>query len=108
MTALRRTISIWWVVGVIACVLVAFFSYSNKLSGEIDTLQKMLEQEKIKLAEMRSENAELEAELNNAGTEAFVENQARDLYGYMMPDEIRFVLTNPHTESEGTSEIPSP
>lgn len=108
MTALRRTINILWVVGFIACVLVAFFVYSNKLSDETDTLQKMLEQEKINLAEMRSENADLEAELNNAGTESFVENQARDLYGYMMPDEIRFVLTNPQPEGSETSEIPSP
>ena len=108
MTLLRRTINLWWVIGFIACVLVAFFAYSNKLTDEIDTLQRMLEQEKIKLAEMRSENADLEAELNNAGTEAFVENQARDLSGYMMPDEIRFVISNPQTEVTETSEIPSP
>ena len=108
MTALRRTINIWWMIGFVVCVLIAFFVYSNKLSDEIETLQSMLEQEKIKLAEMRSENADLEAELNNAGTEAFVENQARDLYGYMMPDEIRFVLSNPQPENSDTSEIPSP
>ena len=108
MTTLRKTLNIWWIIGFIACILVLFFSYSTKLSKEIETMQKMLEQEKIKLAEMRSENAKLESELNNAGTEAFVENQARDLYGYMMPDEIRFVLANHHAESENVTEVPSP
>jgi cell division protein FtsB len=29
------------------------------------------------------------------GTDAFIENLARTLYGYMKSDELRFVITNP-------------
>ncbi len=105
---MRRTMSIWWVIGFIACVLVAFFAYSNQLSAEIDAAQDMLEHEKMDLIDLQAETAELELELKSAGTEAFVENQARDLYGFMMSDEIRFVISNPEVKNTETAETPSP
>jgi len=37
----------------------------------------------------------LQETLAMMGTDAFIESQARDLYGYMKSDEIRFVITDP-------------
>jgi len=105
---LRKTLNIWWVIVFVACVLAAFFMYSNKLADEIDAMQDILEEEKVKLTEMHAANTELENELKSAGTEAFIENQARDQYGFMMPDEIRFVISNPHAQNDDGAEIPSP
>lgn len=44
--------------------------------------------------------------LDTVGSDSFIENQARTMYGYMMPDEIRFVITNPEA-LYGDDEIPS-
>lgn len=106
---MRRTVNIWWVIAVIACVFVAFFWYSSKLSETIEELQDTVEQGNVRLAALQAENAQLEAELKTADTDAFVENQARNEYGYMMPDEIRFVITGTDTEeNQNEAEVPSP
>jgi len=106
----RRTVNIWWVIAIIACVFVAFFWYSNQLSATIEELQTAVEKGNVRLAALQAENAELEATLKAADTDAFVENQARNEYGYMMPDEIRFVITGTDAENQTQSqtEIPSP
>lgn len=106
---MRRTVNIWWLIAVIACVFVAFFWYSSKLSETIEELQDTVEQGNVRLAALQAENAQLEAELKTADTDAFVENQARNEYGYMMPDEIRFVITGTDTEeNQNEAEVPSP
>ena len=58
------------------------------------------------LTELQGEQADLKTQLETVGTAAFIENQARTMYGYMMPDEIRFVITNPEA-LYGEDEIPS-
>lgn len=106
---MRRTINIWWVIGIFACVLCAFFWYSSQLSQTIAELQNKVDEGNVRLAALLSENAELEATLKTAGTDAFVENQARDEYGYMMSDEIRFVITGQgEYQQKEEAEIPSP
>lgn len=107
---MRRTVNIWWVIAVVACVFVAFFWYSSHLSETIRELQMAVEDGNVRLAALQAENAKLESTLKAAGTDAFVENQARNEYGYMMPDEIRFVITGSDTanQNEYETEVPSP
>lgn len=107
---MRRTVNVWWVIAVVACVFAAFFFYSSQLTETIEEMQQVIEEGNVRLAQLQARNAELEATLKSAGTDAFVENQARNEYGYMMPDEIRFVITNPEAlyGEEETTEIPSP
>ena len=103
---MRRTVNIWWVIVFTACVLVAFFWYSNQLSDTIDELQNAVDLGNVRLAALQAENAKLESTLKAAGTDAFVEDQARNEYDFMMPDEIRFVITG--TENHNQMEVPSP
>jgi cell division protein FtsB len=49
----------------------------------------------------------LQATLAAMGTDAFIENLARTLYGYMKSDELRFVITNPE-ELYGTQDSAVP
>ena len=107
---MRRTMNIWWLIGILACLLAAFFWYSSKLTDTIAELQGVIDTANVRLAALQAENAELEATLKSAGTDAFVENQARNEYGYMMPDEIRFVISSQDDSyaSGSQEEIPSP
>ena len=45
----------------------------------------------------------LEAEEETVGTDAFVEQQARDVYDFMMPDELRFVISFPDEQESDPS-----
>ena len=44
---------------------------------------------------MENKENSLRETLATMGTDAFIENVARTLYGYMKSDELRFVITNP-------------
>ncbi len=109
---MRRTFNIWWIIAVFACVLAAFSWYNGKLTDTIAELEGVVEENTMRLNHLQAENAKLEATLKSAGTDAFVENQARTVYDYMMPDEIRFVITGAESAAPETSEepqqIPSP
>ncbi len=68
---------------------------SGSLQSSLNELSEQYEQSSAKLSAMNIEQSELRQTLADAGTDEFIENQARTRYGYMMPDEIRFVITNP-------------
>lgn len=103
---MRKTMNIWILIGVSACVLVAFFWYSGTLSRSIDDLNSTYDDAQMRLSELQGKQAELKDMLDTVGSDSFIENQARTMYGYMMPDEIRFVITNPEA-LYGDDEIPS-
>lgn len=103
---MRKTMNIWVLIAMSACVLVAFFWCSGTLSQSIDELNDTYDQTQMRLTELQGEQADLKTQLETVGTDAFIENQARTMYGYMMPDEIRFVITNPEA-LYGEDEIPS-
>lgn len=103
---MRRTMNLWVVLSVAACLLTAFFIYSANLQKSVDELDGVYEEQKLRVTDLRNEQTALNETLKTAGTDSFVENQARTLYGYMMPDEIRFVITNPEA-LYGDEEVPS-
>lgn len=99
--------NIWVLVIVCAGILVGFFWYGNTLDKSLEELQVMSDETALRLADLQGEQSELRSTLEQVDTEAFIENQARTMYGYMMPDEIRFVITNPEA-LYGDEEMPSP
>lgn len=103
---MRKTINVWVLAVVSAVVLAGFFWCSGTLGGSIRDLNETYDSAKLRLSELQREQTELKDMLETVGTDAFVENQARTMYGYMMPDEIRFVITNPEA-LYGSDEIPS-
>lgn len=94
---MRKTMNVWVLIVMAACIMGGFFWYSGTLNASIVELNNACDQGKVRLAELQNEQVTLKATLEMAGTDAFIENQARTMYGYMMPDEIRFVITNPRS-----------
>lgn len=92
---MRRTMNLWVLLAAVACILTAFLIYSGSLQKDVNELNAMYEQDKLRVEDMKNQRTELQETLTAAGKDKFVENQARKLYGYMMQDEIRFVITNP-------------
>ena len=91
---MRKTMNVWVLIGISVCVLVAFFWYSGTLNTTIQELNATYEAGSLRLASLKDQRTELKATLDMVGTDAFIEEQARNMYCYMMPDEIRFVITN--------------
>ena len=103
---MRKTINIWGLLAVLACVLLGFFCYSNTLTTDIGELNAAYDQSMLRMADLENEKTSLTAKLDTVGSDAFIENQARTMYGYMMPNEIRFVITNPESLYDG-GQVPS-
>lgn len=103
--AMHKTMNVWVLIGISVCILVAFFCYSGSLNSTIQELNDTYESSSLRLASMKDERTELKNTLETVGTDAFIENQARTLYGYMMPDEIRFEIIEQNVSSG--SETPS-
>lgn len=103
---MRKTMNIWCVIVVCACVLIGFFWFNRSLTADLEELDALQSDAKLRLSALQAEQTELEAQLDAVDTDAFIENQARTMYGYMMPDEIRFVITNPEA-LYGDEEMPS-
>ena len=99
--------NVWVLVIACACILAGFFWYNSTLSRTLDELDANYENSKVRLSAVQTEQTELQSMLETVGTDAFIENQARTMYGYMMPNEIRFVINNPEA-LYGDEEIPSP
>ena len=83
---MRRTVNIWVLIGALFCVLAAFFCMSSSLSRSIGELDDAYGQSKARLAELQNDQAALKDTLASVGSD-----------GYMMPDEIRLVISNPET-----------
>ena len=67
----------------------------NRLDADIAVLkeeQADLHEEEI---EKKQERSELTNELEIAGTDDYIADKARTIYGYLYQDEIRFTITNP-------------
>ncbi len=97
-----RTINVWLVIVVCACVLVMFFWQSGQFDRTLEELNQMSKSNASRISDLDEENTDLQSTLNQTGTDAYIENVARVEFGFMMPDEIRFVI--PDLEVEEKSE----
>ena len=84
------------VVIVIVIVITVGFTY---LFFQRKSTMKRLDEQYIEALSyhqyLEKKESTLRETLNMMGTDAFIESLARNLYGYMKADEIRFVITNP-------------
>lgn len=91
---MRRTVNVGVLVGILAVALIVFFCMSSSLSKTIAELDETYDQAKLRLTELQNEQASLKDTLVNVGSDAFIENQARTVYDYMMPDETHLKIVN--------------
>ena len=100
-----KRVRVWPVCVVVACLLAVFLWFNGQLSQELKATDQASNERRVRLSRVQSEQTELKEKLELVGTEAYIENQARTVYGYMRPEESRFVITNPEV-LYGTDEIP--
>jgi cell division protein FtsB len=91
---------------VLAAVGITFAAANSHIQSSILNIAKQESQRRIQLSEVQSEKLKLEAELSVAGTDAYIENEARTRYGYLKPGELRFVITNPEALYSTGGETP--
>lgn len=91
---MRKKVPLLPTLAIIACLVLAFLWSSRITDRKLDELEKQYDANRIRLTQLQNEQTALKKKLDMSETDAFVENQARSLYGYMKKDELRFVITN--------------
>ena len=94
-TARRKTVRLRTLVMLLVIMTVVYYIFSSAMGGQMNA---MLAEEQSRILELQAlarMGREIEVEILNAETDAYVENEARTKYGYMRRGEIRFVITNP-------------
>ena len=79
----------------LACISIAFFWVSSRLSDHLEATDQQYQQAVATNNTLETQQNKLKNTLATVNTDAFIETQARTRYDYMMPDEIRIVITNP-------------
>ena len=92
---MRRKVGLFPVLAIVACLTVAFLWFSSNLDRQLEDVGLQYQQAVATSNTLENKQNNLKSTLAGANTDAFIENQARTLYGYMDPDDIRFVITNP-------------
>ena len=102
----RRRMGYLTLLVLLALVGVAFAVGNHRIQATTQRLAKEEDQSRLELAALKNQKQDLETELSAAGTDAYIENQARTRYGYLKPGELRFVITNPETLYGDGAEVP--
>ena len=92
---MSKRVRILPVITIVACMTLAFLWASSQLETKIDEVGQQYQQAISTSNDLETEQGKLKTTLASVNTDAFIENQARTIYDYMKPDEIRIVITNP-------------
>ena len=92
---MRKRVGLFPVLLIFGCLLIGFVVVSNGLVSRIAETDELYQQGVATSNNLEIRQNELKGTLASASSDAFIENQARSLYGYMKPDELRLVITNP-------------
>ena len=85
----------WWAIGagVLALLIIAWM-YIQRQNSDLAMLERTYENLNAKRILLQYEQSELQRELNVSGTADYIAARARE-NGYMMPNELHFVVQNP-------------
>lgn len=75
----------------VACTIITL----NRLDTDIAALEDVAQETKLRQLALESEQSAMRQELALKDTDSYIMEKARTLYGYLMPGEIRFEVSNP-------------
>lgn len=100
---MKKTMNLWLFMAIMVLMVVAFGIVNARIVSDTEDIQRQHNIANKKVSDLKNVKQDLEDELDTIDTDAFVERQARDEYDYMMPDELRFVISFPDEETQEPS-----
>ena len=92
---IKRKVSVGPFIALIVCMVGAFIYICSGVNGKIAETEDTFVQRRLTLSARQTEQSDLENVLLIVDTDAYIEREARTQHGFMKPDEIRFVISNP-------------
>ena len=89
-------------------MVLLFCCVNISIASSIKDVKANNQRAALELVDLSNKQDELEAEEETVGTDAFVEQQARDVYDFMMPDELFEAVNDCRGNVDGVLETESP
>ena len=88
------------------CVLAftAFFVLRGRISAQTAFYRSQETVLRVELSELREDVESIQTEINDVGSDAYIERHARTEYQFIKPGELRFGFTNEEALSAYTNE----
>lgn len=83
----------FWIIVMVPAIALITWRYGAR-EARIQEQEQALVELSDRYYEVCMEGVQIRQQLDTVGTEAFIERTARREYGYMMPGEARFVVSN--------------
>ncbi len=96
---MRKRVKLMTVLIMAAALVVCALLWMNELDGDIAAMQGNVKQSELDLRLAQREESEITQEVANMNRDSYIIAKAREL-GFLMPGEIRFVVTNPEVLME--------
>lgn len=101
----RQRVPLLWVICPIFVIVMIGYLWIDQIKGDISQLKITVTELNIANTLLERERDALVQEVKDAETDEYIIAKARQLYGYMMPNELLFIIKNPDA-LEGGEEPP--
>ncbi len=91
---MKKSIRLFPLIVGIVCVIAVTMVINNHLARNIVHLKDLSRETRMEQIELESEKSGLEQEINRKDQDSYIISVARHDYGYLLPGEIRFEVTN--------------
>lgn len=96
-----KRIPILWVICPIFVIVMIGYLWIDQINSDINNLKVTVTELNIANTLLERERDALIAEVRSADTDEYIISKARQLYGYMMPNELLFIIKNPEALTSG-------
>ena len=94
---MRKRIKLFYVMVAAFVIVAAGLMALNRLNQDITVLQDTARETRLRQLSVEAEKSAMQQEIAMKDSDSYIMEKARSLYGYLMPGEIRFVVTNPES-----------
>ena len=91
---MKKRIPLFPVIVLITCIIAVTMVINRQLDSSIVELRDLAADVRLEQIDLESEKSGLEQEINRKDQDSYIIQIARREYGYMLPGEIRFQVTN--------------
>lgn len=96
-----KRIPLLWVICPIFVIVMIGYLRIDQINNDISGLKVTVTELNIANTLLERERDALVAEVKSADTDEYIISKARQLYGYMMPNELLFIIKNPEALTSG-------
>ena len=92
---MRKKIKLFYVAVAAFVIIASGLITLHRLNADIAVLEDTAREAQMEQLRVNTEKSDMQQEIAMKDSPAYIRDMARTMYGYLMPEEIKFVVVNP-------------